>query len=227
MIRRRAFIRTLAAGLLGVRVAAKAQQPQKVYRLGYLSQPTRESVAQAVDAFLKKLRELGWIDGQNLMIEYRWGEGDAARLPQLAAELVRDKVDVIVAPAGTAALAAKQATSSIPIVMIFPNDPVELGLVTSLRRPGGKVTGTTFAPSSEIYGKQLQLLKEAVPGASRIAFLENPSDSTWRIQGTTVEAAARAMSLRLQRASARRPEEFDELAVLARKLRPGPAAGQE
>jgi len=215
---RRAFVRTIAAGLLGVRVAAKAQQPRKVYRLGYLSQPTRESVAQAVEAFLKKLQELGWTDGQNLMIEYRWGEGDAERLPRLAAELVRDKVDVIVAPAGTAALAAKQATRTIPIVMIFPNDPVELGLVTSLRKPGGNVTGTTFAPSPEIYGKQLQLLKEAVPRASRIAFLENPGDSTWSTQTKTVEAAARAMGLRLQRTSARGPEEFDAaFAAMARE----------
>ncbi|HET7097680.1 MAG TPA: ABC transporter substrate-binding protein [Casimicrobiaceae bacterium] len=208
MSSRRIFIRTLAAGVVGVRIGASAQ-PGKIYHLGYLSQPTRESVAKGVEAFVKKLRELGWIDGQNLAIEYRWAEGDAAQLPRLAAELVRDKVDVIVAPAGTAALAAKKATSTIPIVMIFPNDPVALGLVTSLRKPGGNVTGTTFTPGPEIYGKQLQLLKEAVPRASRVAFLENPADAGWSIQRPEVEAAAPALGIRLLYAKATTPEEFD------------------
>ena len=209
MSSRRAFIRTIAGGLLGVRAIAGAQQPGKVYRLGYLSQPTRESVAQVLEAFLNKLRELGWVDGRNLIIEYRWAEGDAERLPRLAADLVRAKVDVIVAPAGAAAIAAKEATSAIPIVMIFAIDPVELGLVTNLRKPGGNVTGTTFAVSREIYGKQLQLLKEAVPNASRVALLENPADPGWSIQHGEVEAAAQAMGLRLQRTTARGPEEFD------------------
>ncbi|HVN35480.1 MAG TPA: ABC transporter substrate-binding protein [Casimicrobiaceae bacterium] len=209
MSSRRTFIGTMAGGLLAARLAARAQQPAKVYRVGYLSQPTRESVAGAVEAFLTKLRELGWIEGQNLVIEYRWAEGDAERLPGLAAELVRERVDVIVAPAGTAALAAKAATSTIPIVMIFPNDPVELGLVASLRKPGGNVTGTTFAPSPEIYGKQLQLLKEAVPRALHVAILENPADPTWSVQSRSVEPAAAAMGVRLQRATARGPEEFD------------------
>ena len=209
MSSRRAFIRTIAGGLLGVRAIAGAQQPGKVYRLGYLSQPTRESVAQVLEAFLNKLRELGWVDGRNLIIEYRWAEGDAERLPRLAADLVRAKVDVIVAPAGAATIAAKKATSTIPIVMIFAIDPVELGLVTNLRKPGGNVTGTTFAVSREIYGKQLQLLKEAVPNASRVALLENPADPGWSIQHGEVEAAAQAMGLRLQRTTARGPEEFD------------------
>ena len=116
--------------------AAGAQQAGKVYRIGYLSTPTRDSVKQGVEAFLRKLRELGWVDGQNLIIEYRWAEGNVERLPALAAELVQRRVDLIVAPAGSAALAAKNATSSIPIVMIFPSDPVEMGLVASLSRPG-------------------------------------------------------------------------------------------
>src|SRR5579862_9342186 len=99
-------------------LAVEAQQAGKVYRVGYLSTPTRESVEHGVEAFLRKLRELGWVDGQNLVIEYRWADGNVERLPDLAADLVRRKVDVIVAPAGSAALAAKNATSSIPIVMI-------------------------------------------------------------------------------------------------------------
>ena len=205
---------TTAALLLGplaliAPIAATAQQPGKVYRLGYLSTPTRQSVSRGVDAFVRKLNQLGWVEGQNLVIEYRWAEGDVERLPELAAELVRLKVDVIVAPAGSAALAAKKATSTIPIVMIFPSDPVELGLVASLGRPGGNVTGTTFTPSGEIFAKQLQILKEAVPHVSRVAFLVHPTDPTFAPQIKEVERAARSLGIALQRLEAQRPEEFD------------------
>src|SRR5450755_3587109 len=138
------FLGLLALG--GAPLAAQAQQAGKVYRIGYLSAPSRESVARGVEAFERRLRELGWVEGKNLVIEFRWADGKLERLPELAAELVRRNVDVIVTPAGAAALAAKKATSSIPIVMIFPNDPVALALVASLRRPGGNITGTTFTP---------------------------------------------------------------------------------
>jgi len=186
-----------------------AQQAGKVYRMGYLSTPTRESVENGLQAFLRKLRELGWVEGQNLVIEYRWAEGNVERLPDLAAELVRRNVDVIVAPAGSAALAAKKATSSIPIVMIFPSDPVELGLVASLSRPGGNITGTTFTPGPEIFGKQLQILKETIPRASRVAILSNPADPSFALQMKEVEATARTLRIRLQQVEARGPEEFD------------------
>jgi len=196
----------------------QAQHPGKVYRIGYLSAPSRESVARGVDAFLKALRDLGWVEGLNLVVEFRWADGKVERLPELAAELVRLKVDVIVAPAGSAVQAAKNATSTIPIVMIFPNDPVASGLVASLARPGGNVTGTTFTSGAEIFGKQLQLLKEAVPRASRVAVLGNPSDPEWASQMSEVEAAARAMGLKLQRVEARGPEEFDAaFAAIARE----------
>jgi len=195
-----------------------AQQPGRVYRVGYLSAPSRESVARGVEAFLKALRDLGWVEGQNLVVEFRWADGKVERLPDLAAELVRLKVDVIVAPAGSAVLAAKNATSTIPIVMIFPNDPVASGLVASLARPGGNVTGTTFTSGPEIFGKQLQLLREAVPRASRVAAVGNPSDPEWASQVIEVEAAARAMGLRLQRVEVRGPEEFDgAFAAMARE----------
>ena len=197
---------------------ARAQQAGKVYRLGYLSTPTRESVARGVDAFLKKLRELGWVDGQNLVIEYRWAEGNVDRLPELAADLVRSKVDVIVAPAGSAALAAKAATSSIPIVMIFPSDPVETGLVASLSRPGGNITGTTFTAGPEIFGKQLQILKETIPRVSRVAILSNPADPSFALQMKEVEATARSLRIRLQNVEARGPEDFDNaFAAMARE----------
>jgi putative ABC transport system substrate-binding protein len=212
--------RRLVAMACGVTLtwrSAAAQQAGKVYRIGYLSTPTRESVARGVDAFLRRLRELGWVEGRNLVIEYRWAEGKVERLPELAADLVRLKVDVIVAPAGSAALAAKNATSSIPIVMIFPNDPVEMGLVASLSRPGGNITGTTFTTSSEIFGKQLQILKEAIPGVSRVAVLRNPVDPSFARQVGELEAAARSLNVRLQHLGAQGPEEFDgAFAAMAR-----------
>ena len=208
----------LLIGLLVAPLATEAQQPGRVYRVGYLSTPTRESVEHGLAAFLRTLRELGWIEGQNLIIEYRWAEGNVEQLPGLAAELVRHKVDVIVAPAGSAALAAKNATSSIPIVMIFASDPVEMGLVASLRRPGGNITGTTFTPGPEIFGKQLQILKEAVPHASRVAILSNPADPSFALQVRQVEATARSLGIRLQHVEARGPEEFDSaFAAMARE----------
>ena len=217
---RRTFVRGAIGSVLATPpLAAKAQQAGRVYRIGYLSAPTRESVEQVLDAFLRKLRELGWIEGQNLIIEYRWAEGNIERLPTLADELVRSKVDIIVAPAASAALAAKNATSSVPIVMIFPGDPVELGLVTSLRRPGGNITGTTFAPGPEIAGKQLQILREAIPRVSRVAILRNPSDSSSAPQIREAEAAARTLRMRLQIVDARGPDEFESaFAAMARGL---------
>jgi putative ABC transport system substrate-binding protein len=204
-----AVVALLALGVAAASLAAEAQQAGKVYRIGYLSTPTRASVERVLQAFLRTLRELGWVEGQNLTIEYRWAEGDVERLPDLAAELVRRKVDVIVAPAGSAALAAKNATSSIPIVMIFPSDPVEMGLVASLSRPGGNITGTTLTPGPEIFGKQLQILKETIPHASRVAILSNPADPSFATQVREVEATARSLRIRLQHVEARGPEGFD------------------
>jgi putative ABC transport system substrate-binding protein len=207
-IQRRDFL-VAAGALLAAPLATQAQQTSKVRRIGYLSAPTRESVEPVVQAFLRALRELGWVEGQTLLIEYRWADGKIERLPELAAELVRLKVDLIVAPAGTAALAAMKATSSIPIVMIFPAEPVGLGLVASMRRPGGNVTGTTSTPSPELFGKQLQILKETIPRATRVAMLLNPADLAFGTQVKEVEAAARAMHIHLQRAEAHGAEEFE------------------
>ena len=197
--------------ILAAPLNSDAQQAGKVYRIGYLSAPTRQSVEHILQVFLRALRERGWVEGQNLIIEYRWAEGKQERLPGLAAELVQRKVDLIVAPAGSAALAAKSATSSIPIVMIFPSDPVGSGLVASLARPGGNVTGTTSTASPEIFGKQLELLKEAVPQASRVAILRDPA-VPMQVQAPglrEVEAAARSLKVQLQSLEARGPEEFD------------------
>jgi putative ABC transport system substrate-binding protein len=216
MNRRDAVLALMALG--ATPIAGHAQQAGKMYRIGYLSAPTRKSVEQVLQTFLSALRELGWVEGQNLIVEYRWAEGKVERLPGLAAELVQRKVDVIVAPAGSAAQAAKNATSSIPIVMIFPDDPVAMGLVASLRRPGGNVTGTTSMPSLTIFGKQLEILKETVPHASRVAFLWNPADPAFALQLREVEVAARSLRIRLQRVEARGPEEFDSaFAAMARE----------
>ena len=207
MIVRRTFLGAVAGGLFVARTGA-AQEPGKVYRIGYLSTPTRASVEKGVQAFLRALRELGWVEGRNFVIDFRWAEGDVERLPALATELVQRGVDVIVAPAGSAALAAKNATSNIPIVMIFSSDPVEMGLVGSLRRPGGNITGTTLTTGPEIFGKQLQILKETIPRASRVAIISNPADASFATQMSEVEGTARSLRIVLQHVEARGPDEF-------------------
>ena len=198
------------AALGAVPWSAQAQQAGRVARIGYLSAPTRAAVENAVQAFLQAVRQLGWVEGQNLVIEYRWAEGKIERLPEMAADLVQRKVDLIVAPAGVAALAAKGATSSIPIVMIFPTDPVALGLVASLRRPGGNVTGTTASHSPEIYGKQLQMLKEMVPQATRVARLFDPTTQLYAAEAKAVQSAAQTLRIRLQSVPAHTPEDFEQ-----------------
>ncbi|MBM2844102.1 MAG: transporter substrate-binding protein [Anaerolineales bacterium] len=220
MIDRRAFIGTLAGGLLAAPLAAEAQQAGKVYRVGYLSASSRETSEPLLQAFLRRLRELGWVEGENLIFEWRWADGKNERLPALAAELVQRKVDLIVAPTEPAALAAKNATSSVPIVMIFVGDPVGSKLVASLARPGGNVTGTTFTPTLEILGKRLALLKEAVPHASRVAILSNPANPSHARELREVEAAARPLRLQLHRLGARSPEEFDSVFVAMVRERP-------
>ena len=207
---RRTFVGAVAGAFLTAPLAAKAQQAGKVFRIGYLSAPTRESVEGILEAFLRALRQLGWIEGQNVVIEYRWAEGDLERLPCLAEDLVRRNVDVIVAPAASAALAAKHATSTIPIVMIFPNDPVGQGLVSNLRRPGGNVTGTTNIPISDMLGKRLQILKEAVPNATRVAIVYDPTDQVFLPPTKkSLEAAARSLGIQLQYVEVRGAEDFD------------------
>src|SRR6266849_2164099 len=169
-----AMVLLLLAASLGT---AGAQPPEKVPRVGYLnpgspSDPLRQ---RRLEALRQGLRELGYVDGRNIAIESRWAEGQYDRYPALAADLVRLKVDVIVAMSGAATQAAQQATRTIPIVMSLVNDPVGSRLVPSLARPGGNVTGTSvMAP--DLVGKQLELLKEVVPKVSRVAFLRHPAN---------------------------------------------------
>jgi putative ABC transport system substrate-binding protein len=158
---------------------AEAQQPKKVHRLGYLTGTSVSANSARIEAFRQGMRKLGYMEGENIVIEWRSAEGKGNRLPALAAELVRLKVDIIITGGPTSNRAAKEATSSIPIVMAFDNDPVGNGLVASLARPGGNMTGlSTLAP--EISGKQVELLKEIVPRLSRVAVLgisTNPGNS--------------------------------------------------
>ncbi|WP_271581311.1 ABC transporter substrate-binding protein [Bradyrhizobium sp. CCBAU 45389] len=191
--------------------ATRAQPKQKIYRIGYLSAPSRESVRRILDAFLQKLRELGWIEGTNISIEYRWADGDIARLPQLAAELVQSNVDLIVAPAVSAAVAARNATSRIPIVMVFTVEPVELGLVSSLSRPGGNVTGTTFTAAAGFVGKLLETLKQAVPEVGKVGVLGNSADPAFNSQMGELDAAAASLGIQLQRFDVSGPEQLDAL----------------
>jgi len=209
MLDRRIFL-TTAAGLLAAPLAADAQQAAKVPRIGYLSTNLAGS-PHLREAFRQGLRDLGYVEDRNLVIEYRDAEGKFERLPALAAELVALKVDVILAPGTAQASAAKQATRTIPIVFTVATDPVTSGLVTSLARPGGNVTGlSTLTP--ELTSKWLELLKQAVPGISRVAFLWQPGALGERTEQDILvraDAAARALGVRLQVVEVRGPEDFD------------------
>ena len=158
--------------LLALCASADAQQPGKIFRIGFLDGGTAAGMAGLVKAFLQELSKLGWIEGKNFTIEYRFTEGKRERLPELAADLVRLKVDLIVVTAGTSALAAKKATTTIPIVMTTGSDPVAAGLIASLARPGGNVTGLSGL-ASELNTKRLEILKDAVPKLARVGLLRN------------------------------------------------------
>ncbi|MFI5340489.1 MAG: ABC transporter substrate-binding protein [Candidatus Methylomirabilales bacterium] len=207
----------LALGLLAAPVPSPGQQPAKVYRIGWLSTRRYEPPPQNCplkgspywQAWVEGLRERGYIPGQNLVIECRFTEGRDERAPALAAELVNLKVDLLVVNGTSQVRAAKQATSTIPIVMFSVIDPVTRGLVASLAHPGGNVTGLTDDAGLEILGKYLQLLKEAVPTVSRVAVLEysgGSRESTW---GRLMEAEARALGVTLQFHVVRDPKELE------------------
>jgi putative ABC transport system substrate-binding protein len=191
-------------------LAAEAQQAGQAARIGYLAANLTVS-PHMNEAFRQGLRDLGYVDGRSVVIEYRDAEGKYDRLPALAAELVALKVDVIVAADTPAALAAKQATRTLPIVFIGAGDPVTIGLVTSLARPGGNVTGLSLL-APELVGKRLELLKQAVPGVGRVAALWQPGfvgERTEKDMLKEVEVAARALRVQLQYVEARGPADFD------------------
>ncbi len=214
MVLRLAVIRPATAVvllLLSASLGTAAAQPrERVPRVGYLnpgssSDPLRQ---RRLEAFRQGLRELGYVEGQNIAIESRWAEGRYDRYPALAADLVRLKVDVIVAQSGAATQATQQATRTIPIVMSLVLDPVGIGLVPSLARPGGNVTGTSFM-APDLVGKQLELIKEVVPKVSRVALLRHPANPASATYMREAEAAARILDMRLQTLDARNPQEID------------------
>ena len=208
---RRRFIGTVASGLLAAPLAAEAQQAAKVPRIGYLLGNLATS-PHLLEAFRQGLRDLGYVEGRNVVIESRDAEGKLERLPALAVELVALKVDVIVVGGTPQALAAMQATRTLPIVFAAVGDPVTDGLVTSLARPGGNVTGfSTTSAAPEIVGKRLELLTQSVPGVTRAAVLWQPGGQGERtnkdlLHGTDV--AARALGVRLQVVEVRGPDDF-------------------
>lgn len=206
--------RRIVLGLAAVALAAPArllaQQPGRVYRIGILgtAAPTPDNLRITLEPFRQGLRERGWIEGQNIVIEERWAEGKSERYPELAAELVRLKVDVIATSIVSAALAAKKVTQTIPIVAALASDPVEGGLVQSYARPGGNVTGLTdeAGPLDE---KALEFLISAVPSAKRVAVLIDASASDLRPMMERIAPAARSLKLELRPVEARKPEELE------------------
>src|SRR5512147_1015938 len=208
---RRTFLGTLAGGLLAAPLAAEAL-PATVARIGLLSSGSVNSpeAQEMLNAFQQELRELGYIQGQNIVVEYREAEGEMGRLPSLASDLARLKVDLIVAAATPAARAAQRATSTLPIVAVAMGDPIADGLVASLARPGGNVTGNTFL-GPELVPKRLELLKEALPRVSRVAALWHPGaygERTMTDMLKETETVARTLSMHLQFVGVRGPDEF-------------------
>jgi putative tryptophan/tyrosine transport system substrate-binding protein len=218
-MRRREFIAMAGAAATAWPLAARAQQPMPV--IGFLGPGSAESDAYRVTAFQQGLKESGYIEGQNLAIEYRWAEGRYDRLPALAADLVHRQVAVIAATSTPAALAAKAATTTVPIVFELASDPVKLGLVAGLSRPGGNVTGVT-QQAEEIAPKRLELLHELLPTAKVIALLVNPADAILA-EPQTREAlsAASTLGLELHVLNASTERDFDAVFAKLRELRAG------
>ena len=206
---RRAFVTTLGGGLLAAPLAATAQPTGEVRRVGFLSNSSATS-SKSLNEFRQGLNELGWVEGRNIVIEPRWAEGKSDRLPALAAELIRLKVDILVVGSSPTARAAKNATGTIPIVLAGVADPVRQGLVESLARPGGNVTGLSWdAGGVNKVGKELELLRELVPKVRRVAILLNPASPNLSTTVSNVTAAARSLGVQILLLEARGPNEFD------------------
>ena len=208
---RRTFLAGTGAVLLAAPRVSEAQPSGKVPRVGYLSVFSSSNPYPPSEAFWQGLHDLGWVEGKNIAIEWRFAEGNARRLPDLAAELVRLRVDLIFAETTPAARAVKQATTTVPIVFSPIADPIGSGLVANLARPGGNITGITFM-APELGGKRLELLKQAVPGMTRVGVLSHPGDpseATVKSVLEQTEAAARALGVQLLRLEAQGPNDLD------------------
>jgi putative tryptophan/tyrosine transport system substrate-binding protein len=206
-MRRREFIALLGGALVASPLAARAQQAKKLPTIGFLGATSAVVWNSFVGAFLQRMRELGWIDGYNLAIEYRWAEGREERYTELAAELVKLKVDVIVTGGTAAVIAVKKATSAIPIVFATAGDPVGTGLVTSLSHPGGNVTGLSNQ-QTDLAGHRLELLHEVAPNLQRVALLGNVNSPNVGLEMDAVQAAAKRLGLESFRLEIRQAEEI-------------------
>jgi putative ABC transport system substrate-binding protein len=211
---------TLSLGLLAAVPSIGAQQPAKVPKIGFLSAEVPAANFDVMEAFQRGLHNLGYAEGESLVVVYRFAEGNYNRLPDLAAELVRLKVDVIVVVTTPAALAAKRATGSIPVVFTQVSDPVASGLVRSLAHPGGNITGLSVI-GTDLAGKRLELLKEVVPRASRVAVLWDPGQPAGALQLKETETAARSLGVQAQRVEARGPDDFQSALSTVKKMRAG------
>ena len=213
-IARRKFLATLLGGVAGWPLTARAQQPGKLPIVGFLGATTPSAQSQWTAAFVQRLRELDWIEGRNVAIEHRWMEGRNERAAEIAAEFVQRRVDIIVTHSAAPVVAAKQATSTIPIVFALAADPLGTGLVASLARPGGNVTGLSFQ-STDFAAKRLELLREVVPSLRRLAILGNVGNPANALEMNEVQAAARALGLTVSPLEIRRAEDiapaFDRL----------------
>jgi putative ABC transport system substrate-binding protein len=212
-MKRREFMTLLGGAAISWPLAARAQQPGKVATVGFLGAISSSIFSPWVAALVQRLHELGWIEGRTVAIEYRWAEGHSERFAEIAAELVRLKVDVIVT-SGTAVLAAKQATAVIPIVFAVANDPVGTGVVASLAHPGGNVTGLSIQ-APDLAGKRLELLREIVPGLRRVAIMFNVGYPAAVLEMGEIQPTARALGLEATRIEIQRAEDippaFDSL----------------
>jgi putative ABC transport system substrate-binding protein len=206
MMDRRRFVGAVAGGLLIAQSVAEAQPAAKVYRIGFFLGATGESVASLFNALKEGLRDLGYVEGRNVIFERRYADGHMERLAEIAAELVRLRVDVIVTGSSIHVAAARHATTKIPIVMVFTADPVQAGFVTSLARPGGNVTGLSADASGELWSKYLGILKEIVPKLSRVGVLGQVSSP---VEFAELEAASRRLNVALEVADLRGPSDLD------------------
>jgi putative ABC transport system substrate-binding protein len=209
-MRRRHFITLLGSAAAAWPLAAHAQLPAKIVRIGFLGATMPSGVEGRLRRFRDGLRDLGYVEGENILIDFRWAEGNYARLAEFAAELIRLKVDMLVTYGTPGTLAAKQATTTVPIVMVVSGDAVATGLVASLARPGGNVTGSTFF-NPELSAKRLQLLKEAYPPARHVGVLLNPNNPVEAILIQAMELPAKSLKLELHPFELRSPNEFESV----------------